>query len=162
MVRLSLFALVLLSACSSDDPAAPAVYLSSCMPCHGDGLGGAPVTDFISVKRLEAIEERVRKAGGEIVALLKTGSAFYSPATSAIRMAQAYLEDKKEVLPVAAYLEGEYGYSGFSLGVPARIGAGGVEEVVEVKLNEDESKQLEVSASHVKELVGALDNVLAG
>ncbi|MEE8311896.1 MAG: malate dehydrogenase [Candidatus Binatia bacterium] len=138
---------------------------------HGDDMvpvrssctvGGAPVTDFISVKRLEEIEERVRKAGGEVVALLKTGSAFYSPATSAIRMAQAYLEDKKEVLPVAAYLEGEYGYSGFYLGVPARIGAGGVEEVVEVKLNEDESKQLEVSASHVKELVGALDNVLAG
>ncbi|TFH25666.1 MAG: malate dehydrogenase [Myxococcales bacterium] len=138
---------------------------------HGDDMvpvrssctvGGAPVTDFISVKRLDEIEERVRQAGGEVVALLKTGSAFYSPATSAIRMAQAYLEDKKEVLPVAAYLEGEYGYSGFYLGVPARIGAGGVEEVVEVKLNEDESKQLEVSASHVKELVDALDNVLAG
>jgi len=138
---------------------------------HGDDMvpvrssctvGGGPVTDVISAKRLGEIEERVRKAGGEVVALLKTGSAYYSPATSAIRMAEAYLKDKKEVLPVAAYLEGEYGYSGFYLGVPARIGAGGVEEVIELKLSEDESKQLEVSASHVKDLVGALDNVLAG
>jgi len=138
---------------------------------HGDDMvpvrssctvGGAPVTDFISTGRLEEIEERVRKAGGEVVALLKTGSAFYSPATAAIRMATAYLRDKKEVLPVAAYLEGEYGFDGFYLGVPARIGAGGVEEVVEIKLSDDEKQQLEVSASHVKELVGALDNVLKG
>jgi len=138
---------------------------------HGDDMvpvrssctvGGAPVTDSISEKRLAEIEERVRKAGGEIVALLKTGSAYYSPATAAIRMARAYLEDKKEILPVAAYLEGEYGHSGFYLGVPARIGAGGVEKVVELALSADERKQLEVSASHVEELVEALDKVLAG
>ena len=136
---------------------------------HGDDMvpvrssctvGGAPVTDFISETRLVEIEDRVRKAGGEIVALLKTGSAFYSPATAAIRMARAYLHDKGEILPVAAYLEGEYGHSGFYLGVPARIGAGGVEQVIELNLSEDEAKQLTVSAEHVKELVGALDKVL--
>ena len=136
---------------------------------HGDDMvpirsactvGGAPVTDLIAEPRLREIEDRVRKAGGEIVALLKTGSAFYSPATAAIRMAEAYLKDKQEVLPCAAYLEGEYGYSGFYLGVPVRIGAGGVEKVIELTLTDDEARQLEVSASHVKELVDALDKVL--
>ncbi len=136
---------------------------------HGDDMvpirssctvGGAPVSDLISEKRLAEIEERVRKAGGEIVALLKTGSAFYSPATAAIRMAEAYLHDKKEILPCAAYLEGEYGYAGFYLGVPVRIGAGGVEEVIELKLTDEEARQLAVSADHVKELVEALDRVL--
>jgi len=138
---------------------------------HGDdmvpirsacSIGGAPVTDFISEERLLAIEARTRKAGGEIVALLKTGSAFYSPATASIRMAEAYLLDKKEVLPCAAYLEGEYGYSGFYLGVPVIIGAGGVEKILELKLTADEKKALDVSAGHVKELVGAMDKVLAG
>jgi malate dehydrogenase len=137
---------------------------------HGDDMvpirsactvGGGPVTDFIAPKRLDEIEKRVRGAGGEVVALLKTGSAYYSPATAAIRMAESYLRDKKEILPVAAYLEGEYGYSGFYLGVPARIGAGGVEEVVELKLTEEEAKALATSAGHVQELVGALDKVLA-
>ena len=137
---------------------------------HGDDMvpirsactvGGAPVSALIAEPRLREIEDRVRKAGGEIVALLKTGSAFYSPATAAIRMAEAYLHDKKEVLPCAAYLEGEYGHKGFYLGVPVRIGAGGVEEVVQLDLTEDEARQLEVSASHVKELVDALDRVIA-
>ncbi len=138
---------------------------------HGDdmvpvrsacSIGGAPVTNFISEERLLAIEERTRKAGGEIVALLKTGSAFYSPATAAIQMAEAYLLDKKEVLPCAAYLEGEYGYSGFYLGVPVQIGVGGVERILELKLTADEKKALDVSAEHVKELVGAMDKVIAG
>jgi len=138
---------------------------------HGDDMvpvrstctiGGAPVTNFISEERLAAIEERTRKAGGEIVALLKTGSAFYSPATAAIQMAEAYLLDKKQVLPCAAYLEGEYGYSGFYLGVPAQIGAGGIERILELKLTADEKKALDVSAEHVKELVAAMDKVLAG
>jgi len=137
---------------------------------HGDGMvpirsactvGGAPVTDFIAPKRLDEIEKRVRGAGGEVVALLKTGSAYYSPATAVIRMTESYLRDKKEILPVAAYLEGEYGYNGFYLGVPARIGGGGVEEVIELKLTEDEAKALATSAAHVQELVGALDKVLA-
>ena len=136
---------------------------------HGDDMvpvrssctvGGAPVTRFLSEERLAAIEERTRKAGGEVVALLKTGSAFYSPATAAIRMAQSYLRDKKEILPCAAYLEGEYGYSGFYLGVPARIGAGGVEQVVEFDLTAAEKAALDVSASHVGDLVADLDKVL--
>jgi malate dehydrogenase len=135
---------------------------------HGDDMvpirsgctvGGAPVTDFIKEPRLREIEDRVRKAGGEIVGLLKTGSAYYSPATAAIRMAESYLRDKKEILPCAAYLEGEYGYSGFYLGVPVRIGKGGVEEVIELTLTEDEARQLDVSAGHVKELVEALDRI---
>ncbi len=137
---------------------------------HGDDMvpvrstctvGGAPVTDSIAEGRLDEIEQRVRGAGGEIVGLLKTGSAYYSPATAAIGMAESYLRDKKTIVPCAAYLEGEYGYSGFYLGVPARIGQGGVEEVVEYKMTEDESGQLEVSAGHVRELVSALDETLA-
>ncbi len=136
---------------------------------HGDNMvpvrssctvGGAPVTNFINQARLEEIEKRVRGAGGEIVGLLKTGSAFYSPATAAIRMARAYLQDKREVLPAAAYLEGEYGYSGFYLGVPVQIGAGGGEKIIEYKLTEDEAKQLAVSAQHVEELVASMDKVL--
>jgi len=138
---------------------------------HGDDMvpvrsactvGGAPVTNFIKEARLAEIEERTRKAGGEIVALLKTGSAFYSPATAAIRMAESFLLDKKEVLPCAAYLEGEYGFKDLYLGVPALIGADGVERVIEIPLTADEKKQVDVSASHVAELVGALDKVLAG
>jgi malate dehydrogenase len=138
---------------------------------HGDDMvpvrsactvGGAPVTNFISDARLTEIEERTRKAGGEIVALLKTGSAYYSPATAAIQMAEAYLLDKKEVLPCAALLEGEYGYHGIYLGVPVVIGAGGVEKVVEIPLTAEEKKAVDVSAEHVAELVGALDKVLAG
>ncbi len=137
---------------------------------HGDDMvpirssctvGGAPVAKFIAEARLLEIEERTRKAGGEIVGLLKTGSAFYSPATAAIRMAKSYLRDKKEILPAAAYLEGEYGHSGFYLGVPCRIGAGGLEEVVEFALTEQEAKDLDVSAAHVQETVAAMDKILA-
>ncbi len=136
---------------------------------HGDDMvpirssctvGGAPVLKFISEERLLEIETRTRKAGGEVVALLKTGSAYYSPATAAIRMAESFLKDKGEILPCAAYLEGEYGYSGFYLGVPARIGAGGVEEVIEFDLTDDEKKALDESASHVQDLVAALDKIL--
>ena len=93
--------------------------------------------------------------------LLKTGSAFYSPASAAIRMAESYLADKKEVLPCAAYLEGEYGLNGIYMGVPVQIGAGGVEKVIEVPLNEAETEEVKVSASHVAELVDALAKVLA-
>ncbi len=136
---------------------------------HGDDMvpvrssctvGGAPVSKFIAEARLGEIEQRTRKAGGEVVALLKTGSAYYSPATAAIRMAESFLRDKKEVLPCAAYLEGEYGHSGFYLGVPCRIGAGGVEEVIEYDLTTEESEALAVSAGHVEELVAALEGIL--
>lgn len=137
---------------------------------HGDDMvpirsactvGGAPITSFISNERLDQIEERTRKAGGEVVALLKTGSAYYSPATAAIQMAEAFLRDTKEILPCAALLEGEYGYNGIYLGVPVVIGAGGVERVIEIPLTADEKKAVDVSAEHVAELVTALDKVLA-
>lgn len=136
---------------------------------HGDDMvpvrstctvGGEPISRLIPAARLDAIEERTRKAGGEIVNLLKTGSAFYSPASAAVQMAEAYLKDKKRHLPCAAYLEGEYGVRGFYVGVPVQIGAGGVERVIELALTDDEKKQFAVSVSHVEELVGALDRIL--
>ena len=137
---------------------------------HGDDMvpirshttvNGIPVASLISAERLDAIEKRVRGAGGEVVALLKTGSAFYSPAHSAVQMAEAYLFDRKQVLPCAAYLEGEYGINGLYVGVPVQIGAGGVEKVMQVVLTEQEKKDVAVSASHVKELVEATAKVLA-
>jgi len=137
---------------------------------HGDDMvpvrssclvSGAPIEKFIPGKRLDEIEARVRNAGGEIVSLLKTGSAFYSPASAAIRMAQAYLMDKKEILPCAAYLEGEYGVQGCYFGVPVMIGAGGVEKVIEIDLSPREKKAFEESLGHVKDLVQAMDKLLA-
>jgi len=137
---------------------------------HGDDMvpirshttvGGIPVASLVSSERLDAIEKRVRGAGGEVVNLLKTGSAFYSPASSALLMADAYLNDRKAVLPAAAYLEGEYGLRDLYVGVPVQIGAGGVEKVFELALTDDEKKALAVSASHVRELVDATTRVLA-
>ena len=138
---------------------------------HGDDMvpvrssclvSGAPIEKFIPGQRLDEIEARVRNAGGEIVALLKTGSAFYSPASAAVRMAQSYLMDKKEILPCAGYLEGEYGVNGYYFGVPVMIGAGGVEKVIEIDLSPREKKLFDESLGHVKELVAAMDRVLAG
>jgi malate dehydrogenase len=137
---------------------------------HGDDMvpvrsycnvAGTPIERLISAQRLAEIEKRTRQAGGEIVALLKTGSAFYSPASAAIQMAEAYLFDKKQILPCAAYLEGEYGITGVYFGVPVQIGAGGVERVIELDLNEKEKQEMQVSVSHVQELVTAMDKVLA-
>jgi malate dehydrogenase len=123
-------------------------------------VGGVPVARLIAADRLEAIEARTRKAGGEIVALLKTGSAFYSPAAAAIQMADAYLHDRRAILPCAAYLEGEYGLRDLYVGVPVQIGAGGVERVVEIELTPTEQAALQESAGHVRELVEAMDRVL--
>ena len=137
---------------------------------HGDDMvpvrsycqiAGIPIERLISAERLEEIESRVRQAGGEIVALLKTGSAFYSPASAAIQMTEAYLYDKKQILPCAAYLEGEYGIEGVYFGVPVSIGAGGVERVVDIALSDKEKQEMQVSVSHVQELIAAMDNVLA-
>ena len=136
---------------------------------HGDDMvparsycqvGGVPVEKLISSARLEEIEQRTRQAGGEIVALLKTGSAFYSPASAAVQMAAAYLQDRKQILPCAAYLEGEYGIEGVYFGVPVSIGAGGVERVIEVDLSDKEKQEMDVSVSHVRELVSAMDAIL--
>ena len=132
---------------------------------HGDDMvpvrsyttcGGIPVGNLISSERLDAIEKRVRGAGGEVVALLKTGSAFYSPAASAIQMVESYLFDQKRVLAAAAKLQGEYGLSDIYLGVPVIIGKDGVEKVLEITLTNEEKKALTESADRVKSLLAIL------
>ena len=134
---------------------------------HGDTMvpsvrystvAGIPLPDLVKMKwttqkRIDAIVQRTRMGGGEIVALLKTGSAFYAPAASAIQMAEAYLKDKKRVLPCAAYLTGEYGVRGLYVGVPCVIGAHGVERIVEVKLDRDEKRMFTKSVRAVRGLV---------
>jgi malate dehydrogenase len=137
---------------------------------HGDDMvpirshttvGGIPIASLVKADRLDAIEKRTRGAGGEIVGLLKTGSAFYSPASAALQMADAYLNDRKTLLPCAAWLEGEYGLRGLYVGVPVQIGAGGVERIVEINLDAEEKKALHTSAAHVKDLVEAMHRVVA-
>ena len=108
---------------------------------------------------LDGIVERTRKGGGEIVALLKTGSAYYAPAESAISMAKAYLKDQKRVLPVAAYCEGQYGLEGMYVGVPTLIGAGGAEKVVEFDLNDDEKAMFAKSVESVQGLIQACKDI---
>jgi malate dehydrogenase len=129
---------------------------------HGDDMcpllryssvAGVPLTKFIDKARLDGIVERTRKGGGEIVALLGTGSAFYAPAASAIAMAEAYLRDKKRLLPCSALLEGQYGIQGLFVGVPVVIGAGGVERIVEVDLNDEEKAMLARSVESVRKSV---------
>ncbi|GIW40457.1 MAG: malate dehydrogenase [Candidatus Binatia bacterium] len=126
--------------------------------CH---VGGIPVSRLIPADRLDEIEKRVRFAGGEIVQLMGT-SAYYSTAHAILRMVESYLLDKKEILPCAAYLEGEYGMRDLYLGVPVCIGSKGVERVVELELTTAEKEALGRSAAHVRELVEAMDRVLAG
>lgn len=132
---------------------------------HGDDMvpvrsytnvSGIPVEKFVSPEKLESIEKRVRGAGGEIVALLKTGSAFYSPAASAIQMAESYLFDKKRVLAAAACLNGEYGMRAIYLGVPVIIGSKGVEKIIEIELSTEEKKALHKSAEGVKSMISVL------
>lgn len=129
---------------------------------HGDDMvplirycfvGGIPLTQLLSKDRIEAIVERTRKGGGEIVALLKTGSAFYAPAAAVVKMAESILLDKKMILPCAAYLKGEYGEDGIFVGVPAILGANGVEKVVELELNDEEKAMFKKSASRVREYI---------
>ncbi len=132
---------------------------------HGDSMAplprfatvaGVPITHFLEKKTINRIVDRTRKAGGEIVGLMKTGSAFYSPTFSALEMAEAYLFDRKRVLPCAAYLEGEYGVKGLFVGVPVVIGAGGMERVIELPLNKTERKAFAKSVEHVRAMVGGL------
>jgi malate dehydrogenase len=136
---------------------------------HGDDMvpsvrystvGGVPLPDLIAMgwttqARVDAIVERTRKGGGEIVGLLKTGSAYYAPAASAIDMAESYLKDKRRVLPCAAYLDGEYGVKGLYVGVPTVIGANGVEKVMEIKLDPAEQAMFDKSVGSVKTLIEA-------
>ncbi|HZK18655.1 MAG TPA: malate dehydrogenase [Clostridia bacterium] len=128
---------------------------------HGDDMvplvkysyaGGIPIEKLIARDRIDEIVERTRKGGGEIVSLLKTGSAYYAPSASAIQMAEAILKDKKRILPCAAYLQGEYGVDGVYLCVPVIIGGKGIEKVIEVELTEEEKAALQKSIDSVKKV----------
>lgn len=116
-------------------------------------VGGIPLPELLPQEKIDAIVERTREAGTEIVKLLANGSAYFSPAASAITMAEAYLKDKKRILPCAALLEGEYGINGYYIGVPVVIGSGGVEKVMEVQLSDDEKAALMSSLEAVKKAV---------
>lgn len=132
---------------------------------HGDTMvplvryttvGGVPVSKLIPADRLEQLVDRARHGGGEIVSLLKTGSAFYAPARALAEMVEAILRDQKRIVPVAAYLEGEYGLSGIYMGVPVILGGGGVERVIELDLNEEEKAAFQRSAEEVQEMIREL------
>jgi malate dehydrogenase len=120
-------------------------------------ISGIPVTEFIAAERLEALIDRTRKGGAEIVGLLKTGSAYYAPAAAAVQMAESIVLDKKRILPCAAWLEGEYGLEGIYCGVPCKLGRNGLEAIVEVPLADDERAALSRSADAVRETMAALD-----
>lgn len=117
---------------------------------------GIPVTEFVSKSRLDEIVDRAKKGGIEIVNFLKTGSAYYAPAASAVEMTEAILKDQKKIRPVCAYLEGEFGYKDIYLGVPVLLGAGGIERVIEIPLSVDEKKLLDQSCEAVRSLVASL------
>ncbi len=132
---------------------------------HGDtmvplprysSVAGIPITELMRPERIEALVTRTRNGGAEIVSLLKTGSAYYAPASAAVEMAESILKDKKKVLPCAAYLQGEYGIRDLFIGVPVKLGAKGVEQVIEIKLSEAENAALQKSAAAVQELKSAL------
>ena len=132
---------------------------------HGDTMvplprlttvGGIPLPELLPKERIEAIVQRTRDGGAEIVKYLKTGSAYYAPSAAAVEMAESILKDKKKVLPCAAYLEGEYGHSGVFSGVPVKLGAAGIEKIYEIHLTDEESGLLQKSAAAVQELVDVL------
>ena len=129
---------------------------------HGDTMvpipryttvAGIPVGELMPKEKLDAIIDRTRKGGGEIVSYLKTGSAFYAPSAAAVEMVEAIFYDRKKILPCAAYLEGEYGINGLYVGVPAKLGKNGIEEIIQIKLSSEEQAALQKSADSVKELV---------
>ncbi len=140
---------------------------------HGDDMvplvrystvAGIPLPDLVKMgwttqEKIDAMVDRTRKGGGEIVALLKTGSAFYAPAASAVAMAESYLKDKKRVLPCAAYLHGEYGLDGMFIGVPVVIGEGGVERILQVELSGDEQAMFSKSVASVEGLIKACQDI---
>jgi malate dehydrogenase len=132
---------------------------------HGDDMvpltkhsnvAGVPLDKMLSQDRLQAIVERTRKGGGEIVGLLKTGSAFYAPSAAIAQMVEAILLDRHMVLPASAYLKGEYGHSGIFFGVPVQLGRGGLEKIIEYELDDEEQKELDRSANHVREVIESL------
>jgi malate dehydrogenase len=132
---------------------------------HGDTMvplprystvAGIPITELIPPARLEQLVQRTRDGGAEIVKYLKTGSAYYAPSAAVAEMAEAILKDKKKILPCAAYLEGEYGIRGLYVGVPVKLGAKGIEQIIQIKLTPEEQAALNKSAEAVKELVGVI------
>lgn len=132
---------------------------------HGDTMvplarystvAGIPITELIPADRLEALIQRTRDGGAEIVKYLKTGSAFYAPSAATVEMVEAILKDKKKILPCAVYLQGEYGIDGFYIGVPCKLGAAGLEQIVEIKLTPEEDAALKKSAAAVKELCAVI------
>jgi malate dehydrogenase len=132
---------------------------------HGDTMvplprystvAGIPITELMPKERLDALVQRTRDGGAEIVKLLKTGSAFFAPSAAAVEMAEAILKDKKKILPCAAYLEGEYGIKGLFVGVPCKLGETGLEQIIQIKLTPEEQAALEKSAGAVKELVAVI------
>jgi malate dehydrogenase len=132
---------------------------------HGDTMvplarystvAGIPVTELIAPERLAELVQRTRDGGAEIVKYLKTGSAYYAPSAAATEMVEAILKDKKKILPCAAYLEGEYGIHGLFVGVPCKLGAGGLEQIIEIKLTAEEQAALQRSADSVKELCAVI------
>ena len=135
------------------DTMVPVVRLSS--------VAGIPLTELIPADRLAAIVDRTRNGGAEIVKYLKTGSAYYAPAASAVEMAESILRDKKKVLPCAAYLEGEYGINGLYVGVPCKLGAGGIEKIYEIALTDEEKAALHKSSGAVQELVDVIKAKMA-
>ncbi|MCH7518429.1 MAG: malate dehydrogenase [Candidatus Dadabacteria bacterium] len=135
---------------------------------HGDDMvplerfttvAGVPITELMPPDRVEALIQRTRGGGGEIVKLLKTGSAFYAPAASAVEMVEAIVKDKKKIIPSCVLAEGEYGIENTFVGLPVKLGKTGIEEILEIKLTDEESKALHVSASHVKELCEHIENM---
>ena len=143
------------------------VHNMSCLELGGHGdtmvplvghttVAGIPITELLSKERIDAIVQRTRDGGAEIVKHLKTGSAYYAPSAAAVEMAEAILKDKKKILPCAAYLEGEYGISGYYIGVPCKLGAGGLEQIIEIKLSPEEDAALKRSAAAVKELCAVI------
>src|SRR6202163_4109172 len=136
------------------DTMVPVVRLSN--------VAGIPLTELIEPARLAAIVDRTRNGGAEIVKHLKTGSAYYAPSAAAVEMVESILKDKKKVLPCAAFLEGEYGINGLFVGVPVKLGAGGIEKIYELQLNAEEKAMLAKSAGSVQELVDILKPKMAG
>ena len=132
---------------------------------HGDTMvplprfstvSGVPITELMPPDRIDALVKRTRTGGAEIVGLLKTGSAYYAPASGAVEMAESILKDKKKILPCTVYLEGEYGISGLFIGVPVKLGKNGVEQILQIKLLPEEANALNSSAAAVKELFDAM------
>ena len=135
---------------------------------HGDTMvplprfstvAGVPITELMTPGRIGELVARTRVGGTEIIELLKTGSAYYAPASAAVEMAESILKDKKKILPCAAYLEGEYGIDGLFAGVPVKLGTAGIEQIITLKLTKDEQKMLHNSAASVRELVEAMKNM---